>query len=742
MISALLLGTVSLFAQAKDGMSNIEDSISVYYDSFFKYFREEDYERAIYYGSRLKDKWEEAKWEKDSIYCGIAYALANLYNVEGRPELSASILTELAPTAKTVFGDNSLDYVEIISDLAHYHSAFANYTEAMRLGTEVLNIRKKVLGTEHPEYAIALGNLAHYKSALGNYAEAIRLGTEAMEIRKRTVGTEHPDYAAALSNLAHYYSETGNNSEAAVLGTEALEIYKKAYGTEHPDYALALGNLANYYSDLGNYEEAIRLGIEAIEIKKRVLGTEHPDYAAVLSNLASYYSSLGNHAEEFSCINQSLESSRQYVLSSFSELSPELQETLWNENYEYMFNIALPMTVFRYQTDESVAALYDKTALFSKGILLNTGIAMRQLIIESGDPAIIAKYDALSANVGIYEEQMEMPVQERSIDTDSLHSVIQRQEMELARESKAFGDYSSNIRIVLPREEGDKIMEKYYSNPDFFRDSYSFIRNVCAGFLFRTVGGTGTMLNLEVSTMNLSFTEEDSNGKKTASICRFAATPEVIQSTQFESSGLSVSDLVDKMNAEESDTTMLKTPAGICTELTLPIDEIFKGHENDSITRASFTLTRINNQDEDALDDDYALGIPQNILLVRKQNFSRFFEEHLVSDNQQSYTTHFFSTSNAYRFDNISRLISYCQYEKKAGMKASGMTAEEWETAHPDWNRVIIVPVTIATALDSNGNSSQVSVNQDMSLGSTKLVRGTEAAPINLQIIYSRFASK
>ena len=196
------------------------------------------------------------------------------------------------------------------------------------------------------------------------------------------------------------------------------------------------------------------------------------------------------------------------------------------------------------------------------------------------------------------------------------------------------------------------------------------------------------------------------------------------------------------MNAEESDTTMLKTPAGICTELTLPIDEIFKGHENDSITRASFTLTRINNQDEDALDDDYALGIPQNILLVRKQNFSRFFEEHLVSDNQQSYTTHFFSTSNAYRFDNISRLISYCQYEKKAGMKASGMTAEEWETAHPDWNRVIIVPVTIATALDSNGNSSQVSVNQDMSLGSTKLVRGTEAAPINLQIIYSRFASK
>lgn len=365
----------------------------------------------------------------------------------------------------------------------------------------------------------------------------------------------------------------------------------------------------------------------------------------------------------------------------------------------------------------------------------NNPMKVEVLRLSMNEDKLLKESERLYTNTDLtqFAETDEEPIATKVFTaTDYILSDVQR----------ARGDYSSNIRIVLPREEGDKIMEKYYSNPDFFRDSYSFIRNVCAGFLFRTVGGTGTMLNLEVSTMNLSFTEEDSNGKKTASICRFAATPEVIQSTQFESSGLSVSDLVDKMNAEESDTTMLKTPAGICTELTLPIDEIFKGHENDSITRASFTLTRINNQDEDALDDDYALGIPQNILLVRKQNFSRFFEEHLVSDNQQSYTTHFFSTSNAYRFDNISRLISYCQYEKKAGMKASGMTAEEWETAHPDWNRVIIVPVTIATALDSNGNPSQVSVNQDMSLGSTKLVRGTEAAPINLQIIYSRFASK
>ena len=303
---------------------------------------------------------------------------------------------------------------------------------------------------------------------------------------------------------------------------------------------------------------------------------------------------------------------------------------------------------------------------------------------------------------------------------------------EAERESST---YSDNVRIVLPQEIGDDIMNAYYNDPNSFRDSYHFIRNVCPGYLFRIVSGTGTMLNLEVSTMNINFSYKDENSNTVDALCRFAATPEVIQSTQFESSNL------DMLIGNE-EYTMLKTPAGICTELTLPIDDIYKGHENDSITRASITLTRINNQDEDALNDDYALGIPQNILLVRKQNLNDFFAKHQVSDSQQSFTTSFFSTYNCYTFDNISRLISYCQHEKQAGMEAEGLTEEEWKAAHPDWNHVVLVPVTIATAVDSYGYNTQVSVTQDLSLCSTKLVRGTEANPIKMQVIYSRFAGR
>lgn len=311
--------------------------------------------------------------------------------------------------------------------------------------------------------------------------------------------------------------------------------------------------------------------------------------------------------------------------------------------------------------------------------------------------------------------------------TDYIMSDEQRQSM----------SYSPNIRIVLPREVGDKIMNAYYTNPRLFRDSYTFIRNVCPGFYFRTTSGTGTMLNIEVSTMNINFRFTDTAypDSTLTGLCRFAATPEVIQSTQFESSNLTGLTGNDAY-------TMLKTPAGICTELILPVNEIYHGHENDSISRASLTLHRINNQDENAQDDSYALGIPGNLLLVRKQNFQTFFENHQVTDQQQSFTTTFQPIFNCYEFSNLSRLISYIRHEKTNGMKELGQTEEEWEAEHPDWNHVVLVPVNVSSTADSYGNPTLVSVTQDLSLCSTKLIRGTADNPIRMQIFYSRFSGK
>jgi len=289
--------------------------------------------------------------------------------------------------------------------------------------------------------------------------------------------------------------------------------------------------------------------------------------------------------------------------------------------------------------------------------------------------------------------------------------------------------HTNNVRIILPTEYGTAIMNSYYEHPEYFANSFEFIRNVCPGFYFKLKSGIGSMLNISVGTMNLYFTYYDAESADSVyqGYSRFAATAEVIQTTQFESQDL-------RKLVDDTSCTYLKTPAGIGTVIDLPISEIYKNHELDSVSKASIVLTRYNKNQ----NSDYSLGIPTTLLMVRKQNMRSFFSNRDVTDSQTSFTTTYSSAYNSYTFENLSRLISFCQHEKVQGMKDSGLTEAQWEAAHPDWNKVVVIPVKTSSTSDSYGNSKMVSITHDMGMNSVRLVGGPNN-PLQMQVIYSRF---
>ena len=386
--------------------------------------------------------------------------------------------TEALEIIKKVFGTEHPDYAALLGNLATYYSDLGNYGEAIRLGKEALEIKKRVLGTDHPDYARSLNSLAIYYSDLGNYGEAMRLGTEALEIRKRVLGTDHPDYAASLGCIALYYSDLGNYGEAIRLGTEALEIGKNVYGTDHPTCAKLLNNLATYYSDLNNYGEAIRLGTVALEIIKRVLGTEHPAYATSLNNLAGYYSDLGNYEDAYLYYKECIENSQVNILMNFIGQSSYLRKSFW-EKYQYRYTERLPSYVYKYKNAESITELYDKNCLFAKGLLLNSDTELRKLILESEDSILIDKHNMLSTNINIYNKLIEKPINERFMNADSLNNIIQQQEMELARESKVYGDYTHNLtstwKDVRSHLSTDDIAIEFIDFPILGTDSIMYV---------------------------------------------------------------------------------------------------------------------------------------------------------------------------------------------------------------------------------------------------------------------------
>lgn len=273
--------------------------------------------------------------------------------------------------------------------------------------------------------------------------------------------------------------------------------------------------------------------------------------------------------------------------------------------------------------------------------------------------------------------------------------------------------------VKLPTSLGQQMYDKYVENKDNYKDAENFIKNVLKGFYVHSTHGDGTILYIDDMQLHLSFKYliESSSGKvdslvNGASI--FAATKEVIQANRFQNS-----DRLKELTAETKH-TYLKTPAGIFTEVTLPIDEIAEMHQRDTLNAASITFTKYNEKSE----SKYPMGTPQTLLMVRKSDMYDFFEKNKTYDNKLSYISQFVSsgaTANTYSFTNIAPLISLCVAEKAKG------------TQDEDWNKVVLIPVKTET--DSNGNIIGIKSNLDME--SACLVGGD--TPLKLQVLFTTF---
>ncbi len=294
--------------------------------------------------------------------------------------------------------------------------------------------------------------------------------------------------------------------------------------------------------------------------------------------------------------------------------------------------------------------------------------------------------------------------------------------------------YTPNIEINLNGEytdsEGNKynnygtyIMRKFYENPSNFKNSYNFIHNVCPGFYFKVNDGLGSMAYVTVSQLNVYFRyKADSTFVGTST---FSGTEEVLQTTNIVNDDDALAVL-----AADNSCTYLKTPSGIFTVLDLPVDEVKKGHENDTLNTAKLTLTRINND----YQGDYSLDVPSTLLMIPLDSLYTFFENENVVDYERSFIASYDTQSsyNSYIFNNISSLITYMYNNKQAGL-----SNPNWLAENKNWNKVVIVPVTVTM----NSSGQIVKVVHDMSLTSTRLVGGSESqnGNIKLNVVYSKF---
>lgn len=293
---------------------------------------------------------------------------------------------------------------------------------------------------------------------------------------------------------------------------------------------------------------------------------------------------------------------------------------------------------------------------------------------------------------------------------------------------------------------GSYIMQTYAEHPEYFKTNYKFLHNVCPGFYIKNVGGTGNMAKIWNTELIFYWTRHKTikakDGVKDSTAVsigynRFDGTEEVLQLNKIENNTENLEKLASQ---DQKKCTYLKSPAGIFTEVTLPIEDIMKGHEKDTLNTASISFPRLNNIDE---DNAYNFATPSTILMVQKDSLKSFFEKSKLADSRTSYTASYSSTGtykNAYTFQNIANLVSAMYKNKGKG---------------ENWNKVVLVPVNVITT--TQGYTTVISkINHDMSLASTRLIVGTDdpdkdyttdkktgkkvaSGPIRIKVIYSKF---
>ena len=436
-----------------------------------------EYNKAIEIGTMALNLRKHTLGEKHLDYALLLSNLAGYYSNLGEYNKAVELGTQALNIRKQALGEKHPDYASSLNNLANYYYSLGDYNKAVELGTQALNIRKQTLGEKHPDYASSLGCLANYYSRLGNYNKAIELGRQALNIRKQTLGENHPNYATSLNNLANYYSGLGDYNKAVELGTMAMNTQKQTLGENHPNHATSLNNLADYYNSLRDHNKAVELETLAMNIYKETLGEKHPDYASSLSNLASYNYQCRNYQEAYRLLSKSIRIQKHIVLSMFKEATSRTRQTFWNKNNaEFDF---FPSFCLKAHNQDRNGELYDYSALFTKGLLLNAETNARDVIFESGDTALVKQFDALQSVRIMLNKQYEKPIAERKLNCDSLENVAELMERELIKSSKAYGDFTRSLTITwkdVQNElaDGDVAIE-FVSSPFPDNDSVMYI---------------------------------------------------------------------------------------------------------------------------------------------------------------------------------------------------------------------------------------------------------------------------
>lgn len=371
--------------------------------------------------------------------------IAEAYNNLGNPANAYEYALEAFELRDDYLSTDDRLYYGVVSDLAMYCSVLGNYIDAIKYGSIVINEEAFNKYTDSSfDYFLSLSNLASTYGSIGRPDIELylleQLVKDAEDLAPKDL--EGP-YSPFLYNLSLAYSSNGDVDKAVEIAKRVKTI-REEFGVKVPlsniYYLLSL-----YYRKKGELKEALMYSEKVIKLREDVYKNNEMELCWAYDGIAEVYRAMkkATKAEQFE--RKAMDVTYNNIVTNFMYLSSLDRASYWNK-YSSIFTSWYPNYYIESKAKDA-SELYNKTALFAKGILLNAETEMSKLILKSGDNASMEKYYNMLRNKTLLSTISSSQTSFSQSFIDSIRNENVHYERELIKECKAFGDYTKSMRM-------------------------------------------------------------------------------------------------------------------------------------------------------------------------------------------------------------------------------------------------------------------------------------------------------
>jgi len=358
---------------------------------------------------------ELCKYWGETLYLALfTYVITSNYAMASR---CANKLAEILPFAPTVEKRN------------FYKLAFSGAVASGNLLEAEAFLQQLRLWETDP--ALVLQMEAMMASAKGDYDRGLKLNGELMAICQKQYGKKSLQYANAMNDHGTLLAMKGQTDKAVKELENSLQVIDQCIysGSDfgNTNKLMTLRSLGPLYVKLGEYDKALSRAEEAVSLARLFWGEENREYASSILNRGCVRFESGMVREaalDFVASNNIYYAS---VLRNFMLMGEDDRHNYWNSisgNSEFLYECCSSLDDGPLNAD-----CYD-AALFTKGLLLESSVALQRFILQSGDEEAIALYQEL------LDRQRSSSGQE-----------IEALEHKLLEKISGFGDYTQKLNV-------------------------------------------------------------------------------------------------------------------------------------------------------------------------------------------------------------------------------------------------------------------------------------------------------